>query len=68
MLGIELQEDMNVSRLLAIFQTNGLIVDQFLFNEQSFRIAPPLTISMAEIDKICSTILQSFDQLLHEEN
>lgn len=39
----------------------GLITDWFLFNDQSLRIAPPLTISIAEIERACDTILQAIE-------
>ncbi|MCX6182398.1 MAG: aspartate aminotransferase family protein [Bacteroidetes bacterium] len=37
---------------------NGVFVDWFLFNDKSLRIAPPLTISAAEIEMACNIILQ----------
>lgn len=42
---------------------NGVIVDWFLFNSQSMRIAPPLIISEQEIKQACEKILLSLDQL-----
>ena len=41
----------------------GLIVDWFLFNANSMRIAPPLTISEDEITFACKVILDSIDEL-----
>ncbi len=38
---------------------NGVIVDWFLFNSHSMRIAPPLTITEEEIIFACQVILQS---------
>jgi len=63
MLGVEIIEPYIVGKLLKIFQKNGLIVDQFLFNENSFRIAPPLTITENEIDEVVSKITISLDEL-----
>ncbi len=37
---------------------NGIIVDWFLFNAHSMRIAPPLTISLDEIKMACEIILE----------
>ena len=37
----------------------GVITDWFLFNDQSMRIAPPLTISNDEIEKASKVILQA---------
>ena len=63
MLGVEVVEPYSVSDLVYIFQDNGLIVDQFLFNETSFRIAPPLNITVPEIELISKIIIQSLNQL-----
>lgn len=63
MLGVEINEPYKTSDLISIFLKNGLIVDQFLFNNTSFRIAPPLTISKDEIKLIVSKILLSLEEL-----
>lgn len=41
---------------------NGLITDWFLFNAESIRIAPPLTISVVEILKACTILLNAIDK------
>lgn len=64
MLGVEIVSPFKVSDLLSIFLKNGLIVDQFLFNETSFRIAPPLTVTNDEIKLIVSKIKQSLKELV----
>jgi acetylornithine/N-succinyldiaminopimelate aminotransferase len=63
MIGVELIHKYKVKNLINIFLKNGLIVDQFLFNERSFRIAPPLTITMDEVTKIVSKIQISLKEL-----
>ena len=40
---------------------NGLLTDWFLFAPECLRIAPPLTISSAQIETACSIILQACD-------
>lgn len=45
---------------------NGLIVDWFLFNTHSMRIAPPLIITEAEIKFACKIILNSIDQVVNK--
>lgn len=40
----------------------GLFTDWFLFAPHALRIAPPLTISMDEIEKACGIILESLDE------
>ncbi len=63
MLGVEVVSPYKVSDLISIFQENGLIVDQFLFNDTSFRIAPPLTITVDEINIIVEKIILSLNRL-----
>ena len=41
---------------------NGLLLDNFLFDSGSFRIAPPLTITYEEIDETCKRILKTLDE------
>ena len=41
---------------------NGLIVDWFLFNSHSMRIAPPLIITDEEIKQACEIILKSINE------
>nr|WP_264789649.1 aspartate aminotransferase family protein [Aureispira anguillae] len=41
---------------------NGLISDWFLFNSESIRIAPPLTITTTEIQKACTILLKAIDK------
>lgn len=41
---------------------NGLIVDWFLFNSHSMRIAPPLIITDEEIKKACNIIIKSINE------
>jgi acetylornithine/N-succinyldiaminopimelate aminotransferase len=43
----------------------GLITDWFLFNDRSLRIAPPLTISEAEIRDACAILLEGMEAAYH---
>jgi acetylornithine/succinyldiaminopimelate/putrescine aminotransferase len=43
---------------------NGVFTDWFLFASNALRIAPPLTISEAEIKQACHRILQSIDEVM----
>ena len=63
MLAIDLGSEELGAKAMEILWENKLIVDQFLFNRTSFRIAPPLTISTNEINDICQTLLNSFNQI-----
>lgn len=40
----------------------GIFTDWFLFNMNAIRIAPPLIISLQEIEVICNKILQTLDE------
>jgi acetylornithine/succinyldiaminopimelate/putrescine aminotransferase len=51
MLGVELRDEGLTDRLMKEFSVNRLIVDRFLFNPTTFRIAPPLTITDDEVMK-----------------
>lgn len=41
----------------------GLIVDWFLFNEKSIRLAPPLTITNDELSKACDKIIRILNEI-----
>lgn len=63
MLAVELKPGYDVSSFIKILQKNGIIVDQFLFNNISFRIAPPLTITTEEIRLVIKKLNTCFDLL-----
>ncbi len=63
MLAVELKPAYSVSKLVKILQKNKLIVDQFLFNSSSFRIAPPLTITEQEIREVSEKVIESLNSL-----
>jgi acetylornithine/succinyldiaminopimelate/putrescine aminotransferase len=64
MLGVELKNAEKANTLMNLFLDEGMIVDQFLFNQLSFRIAPPLNITVDEINTICGKIITCLDRLL----
>jgi len=64
MLGVELKHEYSVAELVIILKHNRLIVDMFLFNEHSFRIAPPLTVTFEETEEIIGLLIKSLDELL----
>lgn len=64
MLGVELDAKAPIGELLKHLQKHKLIVDQFLFHQHSFRIAPPLTITENEISEVINMLtiaLNSFN-------
>ena len=51
-----------VKRVINIAYKNGVLMDWFLYNEQSFRLAPPLIISDEEIIKACDIITNAIEE------
>ena len=65
MLSLDFEDtDLNF-KIIETCVKNGLIVDWFLFNSQSMRIAPPLIITDDEIKKACEIILKSINETLN---
>lgn len=63
MIGVELNEQYEAGKMVKILQKNKMIVDQFLFNDSSFRIAPPLTISQSELEMVVDMVMESLEEL-----
>ena len=63
MLAVELKKEYSIPKMVKILQKNSLIVDQFLFNDRSFRIAPPLTINEEEIALVIDKVVASLNEL-----
>jgi len=66
MLGVELKKEFAAEKMVNILKKNRMIVDRFLFNEHSFRIAPPLTITGDEIKEVIEGVLKSLNELMNE--
>ncbi|GAB1417541.1 aspartate aminotransferase family protein [Bacteroidales bacterium] len=62
MLGVELRPEVDIKSVMTSLKKNKLIVDQFLFHEKAFRIAPPLTITNEETQLAIQIILQSLNE------
>lgn len=56
-LGVELLDFDQVQAVIKYCLDHGLITDWFLFNDRTIRIAPPLIISLEEIDLACDILL-----------
>ncbi|MCK4678531.1 MAG: aspartate aminotransferase family protein [Bacteroidales bacterium] len=67
MIAVELENEDVANKLVQLFVKNGIVVDQFLFRPQAFRIAPPLVITEEEIAETCDLILKCFNELLLAE-
>jgi acetylornithine/succinyldiaminopimelate/putrescine aminotransferase len=62
-MAVELGSFDRVQQVIQHALKNGLITDWFLFNSESLRIAPPLTISEPEIREACRILLEAMDTL-----
>lgn len=68
MLGVELIQASILGPVIDKCREFGVFIDWFLFNERSFRIAPPLTINRLEIVESCQIILKALDFVQHHTN
>ena len=57
MMAVELQHDISMTDVLHKALENGILSDFFMFDNHSFRIAPPLIITAEEVDMICEKLL-----------
>jgi acetylornithine/N-succinyldiaminopimelate aminotransferase len=62
-LAVVLAEGLDVRRFISRAFENGLVIDQFLFSDDSFRIAPPLIITVQQVDETIERILSTLDAL-----
>ena len=60
-MAVELRDFEQVKAVIAACLERGLITDWFLFNDRCLRIAPPLTITAAEIKDACRILLDAMD-------
>jgi len=60
-MALELDDFDQIRGVIANCLERGLITDWFLWNERSLRIAPPLTITEAEIREACAIVLAALD-------
>ncbi len=63
MMAVELRDFDYLQKVSAYCIEHGLIIDWFLFNSRSIRIAPPLIISEEEIHIACAIILEALDSI-----
>ena len=61
LMAVQLADFDMVQSVIAHCMEDGLIVDWFLFNDSCIRIAPPLTITIPEIDLACDILLKALD-------
>lgn len=62
LMAVDVDEDNIQENLIRRLINNGIISDGFLFRPSSFRISPPLTITISEIEDACSRIMKALDE------
>jgi len=62
-LGIEINEIEKRNKLTEAMLKNGIIIDWFLFSPNTFRIAPPLTITEEECQTATEIIIKSLNEV-----
>ncbi len=64
MMAVELTKKKYLKHVVQHTIEQGALIDYFLFNRKSFRLAPPLIISEDQIQKGCDILLRSMDYAL----
>lgn len=60
-LAVVLEDQVDVSQFISHAFENQLVIDQFLFSDNSFRIAPPLIITQDEVDDSIQRVLATLN-------
>jgi acetylornithine/N-succinyldiaminopimelate aminotransferase len=63
MLALDLKNPDHLFPAVKACREQGLLVDWFLFNNRSLRLAPPLIISEDEVNMVCEKIVRALDSL-----
>ncbi|MGB4848660.1 MAG: aminotransferase class III-fold pyridoxal phosphate-dependent enzyme, partial [Saprospiraceae bacterium] len=61
MMAVELNDPTRLHPIVKACKKEGLLVDWFLFNDRSIRIAPPLVISDEEIGVMCGKLIKALN-------
>lgn len=64
LMAVQLDSFDTVQKVIHHCMETGLIVDWFLFNDSCIRIAPPLVITIKEIDQACDILLSALDKVV----
>lgn len=63
LIAVELESETILSRALELMLEEGVMSDLFLFSPASFRIAPPLTITIEEIQLAIASIVRALNKI-----
>lgn len=66
LMAVELTKRKYLKHVIQSCFEQKLIVDYFLFNQKSFRLAPPLIINDEEIEESCSILRNAFDIAMYK--
>lgn len=62
-IAVDIKPSIDLFDLMQKAMEQGVLIDPFLFHPNSFRIAPPLTITENEIEEACQRILSALDEV-----
>ena len=62
-MALDLGDPDRLTQAIHACRNEGLLVDWFLFNSQSIRLAPPLVITEAETELLCEKMIRALDTL-----
>ena len=62
LIAVDFRDPEIVKKVMKIAQDKGVLVDWFLYNDESIRLAPPLTITNDEIKTACKIIIEAIDE------
>ncbi len=68
LIAIDMGEENFSSEIIPLLLEEGIVSDYFLFHPTSFRIAPPLSISVDEIKDSIVCVKKAMDKLLNKNN
>ena len=63
LMAVELGDADKLHQLIRLGTEKGFVSDWFLFCDTAFRISPPLTITMEEIEEVCGLIGEALDEI-----
>ncbi len=63
-IAVEFENSTIVKNIMDTAKDNGILIDSFLYNDKSIRIAPPLIIAEEEILEACDRLNKTFSDVL----
>ncbi len=63
LLAVDLKDSREVQDMIGFLVDEGALADWFLFDDHSFRVSPPLCITMEELDLMCNIVWRALDRI-----